>query len=296
MAVCDLIDCGGQAYSVDIVYGTKKESIDLEPEKIKIDLEQVNNLLGLELKEKDLPKILGKMGYIYKKPYVLVPAWRVDIMHPVDIIEDIAIAYGYDRLVPEIPEFNSVASENPKENFKRKIAEILAGLGMLETSSLHLLTHEDIKKAGSKKPIEVEDSKTDYKFLRSEMLASSLKILASNVDAEYPQKIFEIGTVFKPDETAETGIKEASNLVISLAPGNFTEIKQVLEYLGRMLGVSFSIEEAIHSNMIEGRCGKVKINNREVGVLGEIAPGTLKSWHIKMPAASLEINIDELIS
>ncbi|MFH1711149.1 MAG: phenylalanine--tRNA ligase subunit beta [Nanoarchaeota archaeon] len=300
MAVIDLIDCGGKAYSVDVIYGNKKETIDLKPEKIKINLENVNKLLGTELKEAELKKLLEKMNQEYSKGQVLFPCYRTDIMHEVDLIEDIAIAYGYQNFIPEIPISSSkieskTGKEENKEILKRKIAEILTGLGMLENSSLHLLSKEDLKKQGIKKAIEVEDSKTDYKFLRSEMLVSSLKILGENVDAEYPQKTFEIGTIFKESSEAETGISETNNLVISIAPGNFTEIKQILEYLGRMLNKKLTIEETSNRSFIEGRTVKIKLGSKEIGILGELAPQTIRNWKIKMPVASLEMNIDELM-
>lgn len=296
MAVVDLIDYGGQAYSIDIVYGNKKESIDLKPEKMKLDIENVNNLLGIELKEQEVKKLLEKMGYEYSGKQVLIPSYRTDIMHQVDLIEDIAIAYGYEKFVPEFLEVSTVGSESSFEVLRRKISEILAGLGMLENSSFHLITKLDLQKSGSKTAIEVEDSKTDYKFLRNKMLTSSLKILSENTDAEYPQKIFEIGTVFREDSSQETGVKEENNLVISLAPGNFTDIKQVLEHLGRMLGKDFKINEGQDSRFIEGRCGRVVLNGKDRGVIGEITPQVLKDWRIRMPASCLEMNVDELTS
>jgi len=78
-------------------------------------LNNVNKLIGLELKEKDLEKLLPRMGYDYSKGKVSVPAYRTDILHEVDIIEDIAIAYGYENFIPEIPKVATIGEEN-KEN------------------------------------------------------------------------------------------------------------------------------------------------------------------------------------
>lgn len=298
-------DMKGEVYQMKLKYKKDILTPDFSQEKVKLNLEDMNKLLGLELKETEVKKLLEKMGYEYKNKTILVPPYRTDIMHPVDVYEDIAIAYGYENLapetsgiigVPDIPEFNSIAKENPQAIFSRKISEVLAGLGMLETNSLHLLTKEDAKKSNMKNTIEVEDSKTDYKILRQDMLASSLKILSTNSDAEYPQRIFEIGRVFLRDESEETGIKESNNLVISLAPGNFTELKQILDYLGRMLVKEFKVQETSDSRFIEGRCGKIKLGEKEIGILGEISPHLLSSWKIKMPLVSLEINVDELMN
>lgn len=295
--VTSLADMGGEIYSIECKQQNGKTySIpNLHPEKIRINLENVNKLLGLSLKEAEIKKLLEKMGHEYKNKTVFIPCYRTDIMHPVDLTEDIAIAYGYQNFIPEIPEISTIGEENEKEVFKREISEVLAGLGMLETSSLHLLTKEDFEKAGVKPKIEVEKSKSDYKFLRNNLLISALKILGENIDSEYPQKIFELGRVFELKEKEETGIEEQENLVISLAPGNFTELKQVLDYLFRMLNLEYKIEEDKSEGFIEGRTGKIIFNNKKIGVIGEIKPEVLKSWKIKMPLACLELNVDELI-
>jgi len=69
-----------------------------------------------------------------KKKEVYVPAWRVDVLHELDIIEDIAIAYGYENFKPEIPEISTIGEEDKKEVLKRKISEILIGLNLIEIS------------------------------------------------------------------------------------------------------------------------------------------------------------------
>lgn len=288
-------DMQGRIYQMELDYGKKEITPDLRPEKMKINLEHVNKLLGLDLKEQEIKKLLERMGYNYSKGTVEIPAYRTDILHPVDLIEDIAIAYGYDNFEPKIPPISTIGEEDEKELLKRKIANILSGLNMLETSSLHLVTKDDVKKHNIKDIIEVEDSKSDYKVLRPCLLINSLKILSENIDVEYPQKIFELGRVFEKSNSEETGIKEQDNLVVSCSPANFTEIKQVLEYLGRMISKKFEIKETSSPDFIEGRCGRILLDNKEIGVIGEISPRTLKNWHLQMPVASFELDVDELI-
>ncbi|MEK6820587.1 MAG: phenylalanine--tRNA ligase subunit beta [Nanoarchaeota archaeon] len=291
-------DMQGEIYQMTLDYGKKEITPDLTPEKMKIDINSINKLLGLDLKEAEIKKLLEKIGYTYNssKKEVEIPAYRTDIMHEVDIAEDVAIAYGYDKLVPEIPQIASIGEEDEKEKIKNKIAEILVGLGLLEISSLHLLTKEDMDKGKVKEAVEVEETKSDYKFLRHNLLVSALKILGENVDAEYPQKIFEIGKCFNKDEKEEAGIKEKDKLVIALTPGNFTELRQVLEYLARMLEIEFKIEETDKEGFIEGRTGKILLDGKNIGVIGEIHPSTLKSWHLKMPLTCLELDLEEILS
>ena len=296
-----LAEMGGEIYQMNLIYGKdKRVTPDLEPEKMKISLESVNKLLGLELKESEIKGLLEKMGHNYNKDKTAdIPAWRTDIMHEVDLIEDIAIAYGYNNFAPEIPQIATIGEIASIESLKKKIADILLGLGITETLTYHLNTQDEIKKLNKKPEVEVEDSKTEYKYLRSDLLSQSLGVLSQNVDSSYPQKVFETGVVFKKDSTgkSETGIKESEKLAIALVSPTtgFTEIKQTLDYLMRMLNKEYSLETGNNSFFIDGRCAKILVDNKEIGNLGEILPQTLSNLKIKMPVAALEIDIEALL-
>jgi len=299
--VTTFADMGGKIYQMNLKHPKgSKITPDLTPSETKISLENTNKLLGLELSEKELRTNLEKMGHEYSKDTVKTPAWRTDILHENDLIEDVAIAYGYNNFIPEIPNISSEGGEDPNEIKKRKISEILIGLNLLEISNYHLTTTKDQFKNLNIKPenpIEVEDSKTEYNLLRQNLLHYSLKILSENTDSEYPQRIFEIGKTFSLNESTESGISEEDRLAIALASptSNFTEIKQVFDYLARSLGLDYKIKQSENPFFIEGRCGEIHINDKIIGYLGEISPKILNNLKIKMPICALEINLKELI-
>jgi len=286
-------DMGGNIYQMNLKHPKgSKITPDLDPQETHIKVDNVNKLLGLELTEKQISNYLEKMGHEYSRGTVLSPAWRTDILHENDLIEDVAIAYGYQNFDPLIPEISFEGSEDPKEVKKRKIAEILIGLRMLETSSYHLTTVQDQFKAmgiKSQEKVEVEDSKTDYKILRSNLLHILLRILKENTDAEYPQKIFEMGTIF--------GDEESESLAIALAgkKSNFTEIKQVLDYLMKMIDLEYHLLAKDNQAFIEGRCGEIKVGDKTIGYIGEVKPSILANNKLKMPVAALEMNLDEIL-
>ncbi|MEK6889771.1 MAG: phenylalanine--tRNA ligase subunit beta [Nanoarchaeota archaeon] len=294
-----LAECSGTIYSMICEYSKSNKIItpDLKPEKMKISLENTNKILGLNLKEKDLQKLLPKMGYDYENKTAYIPAWRTDILHEVDIIEDIAIAYGYNNLVPEIPKVATTGQESDKSILQRKVSEILAGLGLIEISSYHLIRPEEAKNMKIHQMVELENAKTEYKVLRPNLLISALRILSENKDHEYPQKIFEIGTIFSHhlDKESETQINEESNLTIAVSPGNFTEIKKILDYLTRTLDLKYELKEKDKHEFIPGRLAQIIINNTQIGTIGEIHPETLILFNMKMPVAVLEINLDKII-
>ena len=303
-----LSDLDGKIYQMNLT-GLKQITPDLTPEKLKINLEDMNKLLGLELDKKSIKKLLEKMGYNYSigDNEVQIPAYRTDILHPVDIYEDIAIAYGYDNIKPEIPQISTIGQESQSEIKKRVLREILTGLKLQEIKTYHLLTKKHSRKFQKNINLQVEDSKTDYKILRSSLLPSTLKVLSENLNSEYPQKIFELGVVFQPyiegdvdkkklgSSYNETGIQETEKLSIALTPGNFTELKQILEYLGKMLNLKFEIKETEEEKFISGRVGKIMLNNSEIGILGEISPSVLKSFHLKMNLNYLELDLSEIL-
>jgi len=275
-----------------------KISPNLETEKMKISLENTNKLLGLNLNEKKLKELLEKMGYNYSKSQVEIPAWRNDILHEVDLIEDVAIAYGYENFIPEIPKISTIGQESPKEIIKRKISEILSGLNMLEISNYHLTNKKDqfikigIPEKQEKGFVEVEESKTDYNILRKDLTHYLLKIISENIDSEYPQRIFEIGKVFEQ----KNEIQEKEKLAGAIIPGNFTEAKQILLYLFEMLGIKLNFKESeeFPAHFIDGRVAEIFLDNESLGFIGEIHPRILRNWKIKMPVALFEIDLEEI--
>ncbi|MBD3247161.1 phenylalanine--tRNA ligase subunit beta [Candidatus Pacearchaeota archaeon] len=283
-------------YQMKVKYKKPIVTPDLTPDKRKISKENTNKLLGLNLSKKQIQKMLEKMGYELKKNNVKIPAWRTDILHEVDLIEDIAIAYGYENFEPEIPKISTLGKENPRETIKRKIAHIFAGLKMTEVSNYHLTTPRDqFSKMGlnpkkQKNSIEVKESKTEYNILRKDLTHCLLKNLSENVDVEYPQKIFEVGKIFN------SNLMESEKLAAVISPGDFTEIKQVLKYLSKMLNQEIYLEEAkdFPSWFINGRVARIKLDKETLGFIGEIHPKILNNWKLKMPAALFEIDLEEI--
>jgi len=304
MIVTALADMGGKIYSMDLVYPTKKYvSPDLTPKKMKVKIDYINRLLGLKLKNNDVKKLLEKMGYGYEKGNALIPAYRADILHQADLAEDIAIAYGYENFDEIIPKVATIAEESEFELFKKKISYLLAGLGLLETKSYNLIDcniqtkmmNMEMDVLSILDPVSLE-----YNSLRSWMTPSLLHILKENKHHEYPQKIFEIGRVFWEDKTNEykneTGTAEAERLCVALCDMNadFTQIKQVFDYLMRMLDLKYETSEADHPSFIPGRTARISVNGQKVCYIGEIDPKVLENFGLEMPVGVFELNLCEL--
>lgn len=298
--VTALAEMGGEIYSLELDYGKGKRftTPDLRPEKMKLDLRYANHRLGLDLKEAEAKKLLEKMGYGYLKGEVLIPAYRVDILHQADLAEDLAIAYGYENFKEEIPQVMTVGEENAQEKFCRKIREILIGFGLLEAKNYHLMKEEELNRKMSQKEelVGLKNALGDYNYLRNRLLPSLLKNLSENQHQEYPQKLFEIGRVFCFGGNAETGVKEKDNLGIALSheKADFTEAKQILEGLFRSLGFEAAIKEGKHPSFISGRMGEIWVQRKKIGLLGEIHPLVLNNWSLGMPVVGIELDLEEI--
>ncbi len=293
--VSSLSDRGADIYSLDV---GGIISPDLSPRRMKVSLDYVNNLLGLKLKQKEFEEMLSRMGLGYDNE-VLIPAYRGDIIHAVDVVEAVAIAYGFENFEPELPNLATIAEEDSFEKFKAKIANILIGLGMIETNTYHITNKENLNKRMNSEIECIELSNaltTDYNVLRSWMIPSLMDVLKNNRNREFPQKIFEMGLCFRENNEKETGVEEFTRLavLISHTKANFTEIKQVLDYLFRALDLNYEIENTENSSFIKGRVGRVIVNDKKLAYIGEISPGVITNWELEMPVAALELNLTEL--
>jgi len=191
--VTSLSEMGGKIYQMDLKGmrgpGVRSKTPDLNPEEVHLKIENAEKHLGIKLSEKDVRKLLGKMGIDYEKGLARVPAWRVDILHEVDLIEDIAIAYGYDNFIPEIPDTSTIGKEDVKESIKRKISDLLSGLGMIEILNHHLTNKENqlskmgLKDKELKEFFEIKESKTDSDLLRGNLTHQALKVLSENINS-----------------------------------------------------------------------------------------------------------------
>jgi len=287
---------GFKIYSVGVKYGAKTEQHPLPfNEKVKISADFVNSILGTKLKESELKSLLEKMRFGYEKGHALIPDYRRDIMHPVDVVEDVAIAYGYNKL----PEFgmNTYTHGNtfPITKFLDKIRELLVGQGYQEAFS-HILANKNllygqmnVEDFGT---IEIANPMTEtYSCVRTWILPQLMEILGKSKNAEYPQKIFEEGLV-----TMKKDLKDYSRvaLVTAHTKADFTEVKQVLDFIMDNLQIKYVIEDTVHNSFIPGRVGRVIVNGKAVAYIGEMHPSVLSNFGLGVPAAAFELNLSDL--
>ncbi|MEM4703013.1 MAG: phenylalanine--tRNA ligase subunit beta [Candidatus Pacearchaeota archaeon] len=306
VVVSALAERGGKIFTVEI-RGTKRTATPIFTTRVKIlELQEITSLLGLKLKSRQVIELLHKLRYSAKesktkdKLIIEIPFYRQDVIHTVDIIEDIAIAFGYKNILPEELKFYTVGNLLEETKKKEKISELLIGLGFQEINSQILSNKKEQFDNMNLKPeqaIEILNPVSEtFTCLRTRLLPSQLKFLAFNTTKDFPQKIFEIGEIVKQNLENETKAENKTKLALTIshAKANFTEVAQILAYLMKNVKKEYKLEPVDSSFFIPGRAAEIVIQDKKIGIIGEIAPQVLENWNLKMPVSALELFFDEL--
>ena len=308
-----LIDRGGKAYSASVNYPEDKfynfKNIITPVFKsriIRLDVEYSKKILGLDLSAEKIANLLLIAGLGIKEidtdsVDVIIPCYRVDVMHQIDLIEDVAVAYGYNNIEPIWRDLPTTGSMLPDQRLKDASRELMVGLGYQETLNYTLTSLENLfdkMNLERQKVVELVNPKiVTMACLRNWLLPSLIEFLSNNQSVEFPQKIFELGNVTLFDKHSETLTRDEYWLAgITTHPvAGFTEIKSVLSSFFMNLGVDWTLEQTSHPSFIDGRVGKVIVEKKEVGVLGEINPMVLETWNLENPAAAFEVNLHKIL-
>lgn len=304
IAVCSLADRGARIESVKVKYSDKTiVTPNFSPKKWKINVSEINNRLGLNLTPKNVCSILAKGRYsaeASKEELSLeIPCYRADILHNVDIIEDVAIMYGYSNFTPQSIDISTSGKLSELTKFSNKIRELMVGFGVQEVQTFTLTSKEILadKINLESEMVKIENPmSSSYEYLRNSIWPMLIDFLGKNTNREYPQKIFEVGEVVIPNSKAETKSDTVKKLAYASASAetNFTEAKQVAFTLLSSLGKEMKVRELEHTTFIPGRAGEIIVNEEVVGIIGEVSPEVLSNFGIELPLAIFEIHLSKL--
>ena len=305
-----LTDRGEEIFSTQIRYPYGEERVvstpNLSVKGLRLDLDYVNQVLGLSLKVDVVLKLLKRARYNVRwssgrSIEVTVPCYRMDVMHPLDVIEDVAIMYGYNNLKPRWPQQITFGNISDFEAFSDATREVIVGLSFQEILSFSLSNGERLfRKMNLREGKAVELlNPTSLRFtcLRSWLIPSLMDFLSKNTHVEYPQRVFEVGDCVVPDETSETGVRNVRKLacLIAHSNSNFSEIKASLNAFSINMGFKHQLVEVTHKSFIEGRVGTILAQGRQVGIVGEINPLVLEMWDLNNPVTGFEVNLSTLM-
>ena len=265
--------------------------------------------LGENVKMAQVISVLKKYGYLVKargdRLSVSVPAFRDDLLHPADVVEDFTISRGYDSFEPEMPSEFTVGGLSSLEQFSDRIREIMIGMGFQEVISNILTNREELidrmnlsAQRGAEGLVSVDNVMSQtYSALRNGIIPSLLRVETGGSKSFYPHRLFEVGEVVSADEKAEEGTRTQLNMagLIAHPLANFSELHSCLDLLMHYLGKSYQLEPAIHPSFLEGRVGKIVYEGHDLGLIGELHPQVLENWDIPMPCSVFEVALDALV-
>ena len=295
--VCNITERCGKIFDVKI---SNSATPKLESKEMSISVNEINDLLGIGLDEKQIAKILERMRYSVKKQkggniVIDIPPYRSDILHKVDIIEDVAIGFGYNNIEPILPKISTIGEESELEKLTSKIRELMIGLGFQETLNFILTSKENNfeKMNLDGEAVEILNPTTsEYSITRTWLLPNMLRIFFLNKNREYPQKIFEVGDCLLLDDSEKSNRQERKLVgAITYDSANLTEIKSIVEAVLKSLGYEYEIQEYSHPSFIESRYGIILVDGKEIGMFGEISPKVLENWKIEKPVIAFEISV-----
>ena len=274
------------------------------PQEMNVHVDTANELIGgTSLTAEDIKELLFKARFDAEiiddnEVKAIIPAYRTDILHEVDIVENIAVQYHINDVVAELPDINTVAYENNWFKSESIIREVMVSLGFQEVMSL-MLTNEEAhytKMNQEEKPhVQVARPITiDRTMIRTSLINSLMEFLEDNKHEDLPQKIFEIGDVLYLDETKENKTVASKKLaaLVCHSTANFSEIKSIVTTVLSNLGYSMEIKDSDNKTFISGRAADVTgfAGDKKIeGFFGEVSPEVITNFTLEYPVIAFEI-------
>lgn len=298
-------EVGGQIRSMEVKYEDKTISTpDLTPQEMNVHVDTANELIGgTTLTAQDIKELLLKARFDAEiiddnEVKAIIPSYRIDILHEVDIVENIAIQYHINDVVSKLPDINTVAYENNWFKAESTIREVMVGLGFQEVMSL-MLTNEEAhyEKMNQEEKPHVQVAKPitiDRTMIRTSLINSLMEFLEDNKHEDLPQKIFEIGDVLYLDDTKENKTVSSKKLaaLVCHSTANFTEIKSIMTSVLANLGYTMEISDSENKTFIEGRASDVTGEAQKgtiKGFFGEVSPEVITNFTLEYPVIAFEI-------
>ena len=325
LLVClSMSERGGIVESIELS-GSNGEAVRVpngDARKHRVPESLIRKILGLELDSGELSRAISKMGGKLERSQTVtdgpnergrwadcvvgeiehiisMPRWRSDIMHPIDVVEDIAIGFGFENLPEILSKTHLDSIPLVSSNLDRRFGESMRACGLQEVQSLTLSNERDqfeIVRWPQEQGMALISNPitSEHTVLRQYILPSLLRLLAANRHHELPQRVYELGTVVKGFRNCKKGAWTCAEV-----GSGFTASKGIAQALLRDLGagyedVEFAPTEPGHGPWITGRGSHILIKGKRIGEFGEIAPEVSGGFGIKSPIQAGEIDLEEV--
>lgn len=282
IVVTTLAEMGGKIYPIKV---GEKIYPKLTYKEHNIPREYIKTFVGKELKDAEIKQLLNSMDWVVKDGKVYSQPYRTDVIGPVDIAEDILIAYGYNNVTPEFPALPTIGYRKSEHVFHK----ILTGLGFLEVMTWTMTNEDKLKKANVNVPelIKIVNPLSEeFTVFRPVLLPGLLEVLRESKKVSMPHKIYELGVVAPPE-------REVLGIAMCYPGATFSHIRSVVQSLITETAKEKDITIVKHKDdrFIPGRCAGIKFNDKIIGVFGEVHPEIIERFEIEQPVLYLETEL-----
>ena len=311
--VCYALDArGGRIEEVDIAY-PDRETVrpDLQTRTKSVAHDRIESTLGIDLEIEETIDLFERSGLGVEHDdgsyEVEIPPYRTDVLHPMDLVDDVGRAYGFNDLEPRYPDVSTVGGRHDRSKLERAARETLVGLGFEDLLNFHMISERENYERmgidpesdtfGSGTPVRIEGPYSeDYTMLRTWALPSLAMVLENNTHRAYPQDIAEVGFAAARDDDQSSGVAERRTVAGALAraDSSYEDAKARLQTIARNFGVELETPATTHPSFIDGRAASVVIDGETVGVVGELHPRVLVEHDLEVPVAAFEFDLAAL--
>jgi phenylalanyl-tRNA synthetase beta chain len=286
----------------------------LDQAPVALRIAEVRRILGGNLDAHQVGRILKRLGFeLLPEPgeeqefTVRIPSWRLDVEREIDLIEEVARLYGYDKFANTLPAFSGSVIEMPDARKDKKLRNSLLGLGYNEAVSLSFISHQDAEEFSSLPVIEVENPLSEEaSVMRTSLVPGIVNLLAYNLNrGNDNMRLFESGNVF---EAAGAGARESKQICVGATgsavepalhqparPLSFFDLKGDIETLlyafeHRTLAYDSQVAEYYHP----GRAARAVMDGTTVAQFGQLHPQTAAKRKLRQDAFIAELYLDRL--
>jgi phenylalanyl-tRNA synthetase beta chain len=298
---CALADAGATIETVTVNYArTKVVTPELAPTKMKFDGRLTQEVTGLSLSRREMKDSLRRSRLdLDGRGFAVIPSYRVDILHQVDLAEEVVIGYGLDRMTSSYPPSSDAGQFDPRVTFLEGLCLTMAEAGFDETMSFDLVDDQTLYRRFGRSAdarLEVDNPRSaEHYLLRDSLLPSLVAVLGRNTKNGYPQRVFEAGKVFS--RSGPSLVEAASMAALSAhSSSSFTEAKMYLEALVKKhFGEAAETRPALHWAFAEGRSAEALIGGVPLGYLGEVKPSALAAFGLDVPVCGFELDLSKRV-
>ena len=284
----------------DVWNPPRRAGVKQEKREIDLNMDRVNLMIGTEVKEKEIEKILTDLGFDAKKSKggykVGIPTFRMnDVKMEADLIEEVARIYGFNNIPYKVPvkEINPV-SPNAGRRLAREVKESLVAQGFNEIYTFAFLGPELLGKCSMEvndEMIEIANPiSSDMSHMRTSLLPRMLETIADNLRYQNSFRLFEQSkNYFKKSENE---LNEPQSLIMASVGEDLRALQGAVESLGVQVMPKRSDGQPVQH---PGRVGELVVRGQSVGFLYEVHPGILKNFDIKSRVAVAEVNLQAIM-